>query len=68
MIGKDLFDGFTGTQLAQYLFDRDTRASDDWLAQHDLGINFDPVVRHGALRRSLLFITEKKYSTLRRLS
>jgi hypothetical protein len=48
VVGDDRFNCESGAQLAQDQFDRHTSAPDYGLSTHNIGVNFDPFVCHGA--------------------
>jgi len=57
MVSHDGFRHHAGSQLAQDDLDRHTRRSNHRLAAHDVGINFDSLMRHHqSLLSALIFI------------
>jgi hypothetical protein len=51
MIDDDRVRGHSGAELAQHQFHRDTRSANHRLAAHDLRIDLDSLVRHGAISK-----------------
>src|SRR5439155_5842319 len=49
MVGHDRLERHAGTQSAQDAFYRNSRTANDRLAVHDIGVSFDPFVRHDIL-------------------
>src|ERR1700736_4616586 len=65
MIGEDLLRTDAGSEFAQDQFHRDTRTAYHRLAAHDLGVDLDPLMRHG---RSSCADYNAQCSTLARAS